>query len=309
MTPRSIKPVSRRLDDRVLRSLTWGNKAFSGHRLLTCENRVFSQVKGVSEGGLEPPFEWYITETVIHHQYKLTHRRAARSAIHGPGQDRCRAVSRSGQADLRKRRAVRRNAARGQLGSRQRHPGVLLAGDRGNRLAPVRHACQPGRPAHHLGGRSSANRDQKPCYRVESPWRETSRGRARGLRHARGAATRWQATRTTASHGNIWAQPASSCTKAPKHQPVRWWVPRLTRGRGRWTAAAGSRLLWPCLADPLASLRSDQRPGPRAAAAPITRKRMGNESFGWMVPGNSAERLLVLRGGPERFEVLVEGAL
>ena len=28
----------------------------------------------VSEGGLEHPFGWYITETVIYHHYKLTHR-------------------------------------------------------------------------------------------------------------------------------------------------------------------------------------------------------------------------------------------
>ena len=34
-------------------------------RLLTWENPV-------SEGGLEHPFEWYITETVIYHHYKLT---------------------------------------------------------------------------------------------------------------------------------------------------------------------------------------------------------------------------------------------
>jgi len=32
----------------------------------------------VSEGGLEHPFEWYITETVIHHHYKLTRPRPCR---------------------------------------------------------------------------------------------------------------------------------------------------------------------------------------------------------------------------------------
>jgi hypothetical protein len=35
----------------------------------------------VSEGGLEPPFEWYITETVIHHHYKLTQQGPVRIGI------------------------------------------------------------------------------------------------------------------------------------------------------------------------------------------------------------------------------------
>jgi hypothetical protein len=48
----SIKPVSWRLDDLGSRPLTWEN--------------------AVSEGGLGPVPEWYITETVIYHQPKLT---------------------------------------------------------------------------------------------------------------------------------------------------------------------------------------------------------------------------------------------
>src|SRR5580698_9827137 len=35
----------------------------------------------VSEGGLEPPYRWYITESVIHHKSKLTRRRSARRRI------------------------------------------------------------------------------------------------------------------------------------------------------------------------------------------------------------------------------------
>jgi len=37
--------------------------------------------KSVSEGGLEHPFEWYVTETVIHHHYKLTQPRPCRAGI------------------------------------------------------------------------------------------------------------------------------------------------------------------------------------------------------------------------------------
>jgi hypothetical protein len=39
----------------------------------------------VSEGGLEHPFEWYITETVIYHQSKLTRRKSAGPAFGGQG--------------------------------------------------------------------------------------------------------------------------------------------------------------------------------------------------------------------------------
>ena len=35
----------------------------------------------VSEGGLEPPSWWYITETVIHHRSKVARRRFPRPAI------------------------------------------------------------------------------------------------------------------------------------------------------------------------------------------------------------------------------------
>jgi len=39
----------------------------------------------VSEGGLEHPFEWYITETVIYHHYKLTQPRPCRAGISPAG--------------------------------------------------------------------------------------------------------------------------------------------------------------------------------------------------------------------------------
>lgn len=55
-----------------------------------------------------------------------------------PGQGRCRAVSRSRLADLPKRPAVSRKAARVQLGPQQRHPGVLPA--RGTAATRI-HAC------------------------------------------------------------------------------------------------------------------------------------------------------------------------
>ena len=67
-----IKPVSKAPDDLALRALTWGNK--------------------VSEGGLEPRSGWYITETVIYHQSKLTRQRppgsASRRRIAAPPPDR-----------------------------------------------------------------------------------------------------------------------------------------------------------------------------------------------------------------------------
>jgi hypothetical protein len=59
--PRSIKPVSQRLDDLNLRVLTWENL--------------------VSEGGLEPPRRWYIPELGIHHHPKLTQPRAVPPGI------------------------------------------------------------------------------------------------------------------------------------------------------------------------------------------------------------------------------------
>jgi hypothetical protein len=37
----------------------------------------------VSEGGLEHPFEWYITETVIYHQSKLTRQGPSGRAFRG----------------------------------------------------------------------------------------------------------------------------------------------------------------------------------------------------------------------------------
>jgi hypothetical protein len=59
--PRSIKPVSQRLDDLNLRVLTWENL--------------------VSEGGLEPHSWWYIPKRGIHHQSKLTRQGPAFSTI------------------------------------------------------------------------------------------------------------------------------------------------------------------------------------------------------------------------------------
>jgi len=58
---RSIKAVSRALDDLALRPLTWENS--------------------VSEGGLDPRRWWYIPELGIHHQPKLTQQEPPGSAF------------------------------------------------------------------------------------------------------------------------------------------------------------------------------------------------------------------------------------
>jgi len=38
----------------------------------TTKDLLKKKFENVSEGGLEHPFEWYITETVIYHRSKLT---------------------------------------------------------------------------------------------------------------------------------------------------------------------------------------------------------------------------------------------
>src|SRR5208282_5250809 len=73
----------------------------------------------VSEGGLEPPRRWYIPESGIYHQSKLTHQ--GRPPWHFVGQERrrCREAQRPGPRELRKRRAVSRNSAAGPGGPRR----------------------------------------------------------------------------------------------------------------------------------------------------------------------------------------------
>jgi hypothetical protein len=53
----------------------------------------------VSEGGLEHPFEWYITETVIYHQPKLTRRKPAGPAFGGQGGGGAGQSQRPGRVD------------------------------------------------------------------------------------------------------------------------------------------------------------------------------------------------------------------
>jgi len=84
----------------------------------------------VSEGGLEPPRRWYIPESGIYHQSKLTQQ--GRPPRHFAGQERrrCRAAQRPGPRELRKRRAVSRNSAAGPGGpDGLRHDDDCLPGE------------------------------------------------------------------------------------------------------------------------------------------------------------------------------------
>ena len=94
-----------------------------------------NKFENVSEGGLEPPRRWYIPESGIYHQSKLTQQGRPPGHFVGQERRRCRAVQRPGPRELRKRRAVSRNSAAGPgEPDGPRHDDDCLPGKHGNRL-------------------------------------------------------------------------------------------------------------------------------------------------------------------------------
>ena len=85
----------------------------------------------VSEGGLEHPFEWYITETVIHHQPKLTQPRACRAGMSS-------ARGGGSASQLRSERLTCENDEGGGPGRRPMQSRTAVAASRGSILRKAR---------------------------------------------------------------------------------------------------------------------------------------------------------------------------